>query len=167
MTRFAVQGLVLAMAVPVVGAGFVEASAPGNRSGVKKVSTKTVTEAETEASLKGAGAQAAAKGHAESKVTTVTDTTTNTSTVKSCLSISVKGLVNLEGLVVTFNLGNSTLGTGTVKNGRASLTLSSKTATVPTVNPGDIISVIDPDGTTVDLSGAFGAVQTETESSGK
>lgn len=166
MTRFAVQGLALAMAVSVVGAGFVEASAPGSRSGVKKVSTKTVTEAETEASLTGA----VGKGHAESKVVTVTDTTTNTSTVKSCLSISVKGLTSLEGQVVTFSLSSATppsLGTGTVKNGRASLKLSSKTATVPTVNPGDTISVTDVTGATVYLSGAFGALQTETESSGK
>lgn len=166
MTRFAVRGLALALAVSAIGVGYVEASAPGGKSS-KKVSTKTVTEAETEASLKGAGAQVGAKGHAESKVITVTNTATNTTTVNSCLSITVKGLANLEGQVVTFNLGTTLLGTGTVKSGRASLKLSSKTTTVPAVSQGDTISVVDPDGITTDLSGAFGAVKTETETCGK
>ncbi|MFO1043385.1 MAG: hypothetical protein U0941_16500 [Planctomycetaceae bacterium] len=166
MTRFVVRGLALALAVSAIGVGYVEASAPGGKSN-KKVSTKTVTEAETEATLKGAGSQVSAKGHAESKVITVTNTVTNTTTVNSCLSITVKGLANLEGQVVTFNLGATALGTGTVKNGRASLKLSSKTATVPTVSQGDTITVVDPDGITTDLSGAFGAVKTETETCGK
>ncbi|MBS0204087.1 MAG: hypothetical protein JSS49_14370 [Planctomycetes bacterium] len=162
MKRFAVRSMLVALATVVAGAGFVEASAPGRRESSRRSSTKTVTEADTEAALVGdpAGTQGAARGHAESNVVTVT--TATATTTKACLTIGVKGLTGLEGQTVTFQLSSSTsdLGTGIVKNGRATLRLNG--AAVPNVNQGDIVTVVTPDGSIV--SGAFGAPQTETES---
>lgn len=167
MSRCVFRSLMWALAVALAGATIVEASAPGGKSSTKTKSTKVVTETETEASLAGGSTQAAAKGYAESEVVTVTDTTTSTSTTNSKLTISVKGLTLADGDVVTFNLNGTAIGTGTVASGRAKLRLTTKNGdTVPTVNAGDTIDVIDPDGSTVDLTGAFGAPETETESSG-
>lgn len=169
MSRFAFKSLAWAVAVAFVGATFVEASAPGGKSSSgRRSSTRTVTEVETEARLVGGTTQAVATGYAESEVVTVTDTATSTTTTNSRLTICVKGLTLADGSVVTFNLNGAAIGTGTVASGRAKLRLSTKNGdTVPTVNPADTLDVIDPDGTTVDLTGAFGALQTETESCGR
>lgn len=169
MRQLAVRGLAVALSVAIVGAGMAQASAPGNKpSESSKKKSTTVTEVQTEAELAGVvgGAQVAAKGHAESTVITVTNTATNTSTTNSFLSVGVKGLTLADGAIVTFNLNGTSLGTGTVKKGRASITLSTKKgATVPVVNSGDTVTVVDPDGTTVDLTGTFGTAETETENS--
>lgn len=167
MRRFAIHGLALALAVSVGGMGVVQASAPDNdKVPETKQSTRVVTETETGARLAGANGQTAAKGFAESKVVSVTDTTTQVTTTNAALSICVKGLTLVDGAVVTFQLNGTTLGTGTVKNGRAALRLSTRKGdTVPAVAAGDTITVIDPDGTTIDLTGTFGPLQTETENS--
>lgn len=174
MGQFAVRSLVAALAISIAGAGFVQASAPGNKEKEKEDSQKssttatTVTDTEIEAKLVGVGTQVAAKGYAESKVITVTNTATKASTTRSFLTMSVKSLTLVDGSIVTFQLNGNAIGTGSVKSGRAKLSLSSKKGdTVPAVGQGDTLSVVDPDGTSVDLTGTFGAAQTETETSGK
>lgn len=173
MSRLAVRILAAVLTLSVLTTGVVSASAPGSKETEKEKGkdgggAKTVTEAETEAKLKGTGTQAAAKGHAESKVITVTVKATGATTTQSSLSASVKKLTLADGSVVTFQVAGNTVGTGTVKSGQASLRLSTKKGnTVPTVNAGDSFSVLDTDGTTVILSGQFGPIKTDTETSGK
>lgn len=181
MSRFEIRSLVFALGVAVTGAGFVEASSREHHSNSRDTksnsrdtnsnedsnnSTITVTETENEVKLVGAGAQSAARGHAESKVITVTNSATSTTKTNASLSIGVKRLTLADGVVVTFQLNGSSLGTGSVKSGKASLRLSTKKGdTVPPINKGDVVSVIDPDGSTTDLSGTAGASHSQTETS--
>lgn len=169
MSRLDIRNIVVALGVAIAGTGFAEASGPGHKSkgGGNSKSCVTVTETELEVKLAGAGAQAAAKGRAESKVITVTNTATSVSTTNAFLAINAKGLVLDDGAVVTFQLNGNTVGTGSVKGRQVKLRLSTRKGdTVPTVNPGDVLTVVDPDGTTVDMTGTAGASQSETESSG-
>lgn len=180
MSRFEIRSVVFALGIAVAGAGFVEAASRNSSSSSRDTkstskdtntnedsnnSSITVTETENEVKLVGAAAQTAAKGHAESKAITVTNTTTSTTKTNSSLCISVKKLTLADGAVVDFQLNGSSVGKGTVKRGMASLRLSTKKGdTVPAINAGDVVSVIDPDGSTADLTGTAGAAQTQTES---
>jgi hypothetical protein len=165
MSRVATRSVSLVLTVLIVGTGFVDAVARGPGKSETSTSTTTVTEVETEAKLAGAGSQTGAKGYAESTVVTVTNTSTSTSTTNSFLTVHVRHLTLTAGSTVTFQLNGSTIGTGTVKHHRAYLRLSTKKGdTVPTVNQGDTLTVLDPDGMTVDLTGTFDAPETETES---
>lgn len=163
MKSVILRGAIVACGVLVASAGFVQAS--GSDRGGKDdgkggggSSAVSVTEVQLEAPLTGGTTQTAAKGYAESEVVTVTKTTTNTTTTYSRLTIGVKGLTLADGAIVTFEVNGTSVGTGTVKSGRAMLRLSSKKGdTVPTVNAGDSVTVLDPDGTTQDLTGTFAA----------
>jgi hypothetical protein len=169
MKRFWIRKLLVALAVSIVGAGIVEAAAPGSktRTNSARVSTTTSTEAETTASLAGSGTQTVSKGRAESCVVTVTNTVTNTTTTNSSLEVSVKKLTLANNAIVTFKLNGTSLGTATVKTGKAKLRLSTKKGnTVPAVAAGDTVTVVDPDGTTIDLTGAFGPITTDSENAG-
>jgi hypothetical protein len=167
MKRTTIQKIGMALAVLIATAGSIQASGPDKEGHSTSKSTQKVSETELKAKMVGAGTQAAAKGYAESKVVTVTNTTTNVSTTNSSLSISIKKLTLTDGSVVTFQLNGKALGTGTVKSGRAGLSLSTKRGnTVPAVATGDTVSVLDPDGSTVDLSGKTGAAITESEGGG-
>ena len=159
MQGITIRSLLVAFCVLIASTAAVRADGSGGDGGGDN---KTETEAQTEAKLLGAGAQTAAKGYAESTVITITDKTTNTTTTSSCLTVSVKGLTLADASVVTIQLNNTTIGTGTVKSGRASLRLSSKKGgTVPTVAAGDTLTVLDPVGTNVvDLTGTFGPITT-------
>ncbi|MBS0205877.1 MAG: hypothetical protein JSS49_23500 [Planctomycetes bacterium] len=167
MTQLAIRSGLAAMAMALVTGGVAQASAPGHSEYHRSttVSTRTVTETETNAKLTGAGAQTTAVGYVESNVTTVTDTVANTTTTNSSLTITVKRLTLANGSVVDFQLNGTSVGTGVVTNGRASLRLFTKSgAVVPAVATGDTLTVVDPDGVTVDLTGTFGAAISETES---
>lgn len=144
------------------------AFAAGSDDGTSDDGSKTVvtvTETETTAKLKGQGSQASASGCAESSTVTVSNSSTNTSKTNSTLSIGVKKLSLADGSVITFAIKGNAVGTATVKKGKASLKLSTKKGdSVPTVNAGDVVKVIDSDGKSTDLSGNFGAASTHTES---
>lgn len=135
----------------------------GNGDDRDSNSTVTVTESETIAKLI-CKAQTHASGAAEWTSITTTDSTTNTSKTNSKLSVSVRKLTLTDGSTLTFAINGASIGTGTVKKGRASLRLSSKKGdTVPSVGQNDTLTVIDTDGTTIDLTGSFGTVSTQTE----
>lgn len=176
MSRHEIRKLVIAIFITLAGAGFSQASSPRGGSGGgsggghhnsnddNNNSSVTVTETEVEVALKGVGTQAAAKGRAESKLITIVNASTSTTTTNSLLTISVKRLTLADGATVTFQLNGNAIGTGSVKGGQARLRLSSKKGdVVPTVNQGDVLTVVDPDGTTTDLTGTAGAPQTHTE----
>ncbi len=164
MKRFAIRSLGMALAVLIAATGSLWASGPDKGGSSKSKSTQTVTETELKARLVGVGTQAGASGYAESKVITVTNKTTNVSTTNSSLSISVKRLKLADGAKVTVQLNGKALGTASVKRGSVVFSLSTKRGnTVPVIVTGDTFSVLDPDGSTVDLNGKTGAAVTETE----
>ncbi|MDB5390853.1 MAG: hypothetical protein JWM11_6499, partial [Planctomycetaceae bacterium] len=130
----------------------------GHGSGGNGGGSVTASESGLKAKLTGTGTQTAAIGVAEFGTVTLTNKTTGTSTTNSSLGISVGGLTLADSSVVTFNLNGTAIGTGTVTSGNVHILLSSKNGdTVPAVSAADILTVVDPGGTTVDLSGTFGS----------
>jgi hypothetical protein len=124
---------------------FLPASEPGTK----------VTETHLYAKLVGFGSQRGAKGYVRDYVVTFPNTSTRQS--HSLLSVSVRYLKLPRGSSVTFQLNGTTIGTAIVKEyHRAHLQLwTRKGDTVPTINEGDALTVVDPDGTTIDLTGKF------------
>lgn len=135
----------------------------GHRSG--SGSGRTTTEMKSSARLVGTGTLAAARGYAERESVTVTNKATGAQTSNASLSVSVRGLKLANGTVVTFMVGSTNIGTGTVRSGRASVRLSTKKGdTVPAVSQGTRLTV-SAAGTGDTLTGTFGAARKHTESS--
>ncbi|MDB5391409.1 MAG: hypothetical protein JWM11_7055, partial [Planctomycetaceae bacterium] len=130
----------------------------GHGSGGNGGGSVTASESGFKAKLTGTGTQTTATGEAEFGTVTLTDTTTGTSTTISSLGIVVSGLTLADGSVVTFDLNGTAIGTETVTSGKVHLLLLSKNGdTVPAISAGDTLTVVESDGTTIDLTGTFGS----------
>lgn len=169
MRRVAVRSLITAIAITLAtGGGLLEACGPGNNTNSTTTwqhqtsRTVTVSESTSVAKLIGTVDQPSASGHAAS------GSVTYNSTTNTFLTICVKGLTLSDGTSVTFQVDGVTVGSGTVRYGRAFLYLSSKRGdTVPTVTPGSsTVTVTDPNNV-IDLQGTFGALTTNTHVCGR
>jgi hypothetical protein len=145
MNRLIVREIAVALLAVLLAPGFLLASDPDPKS----------TETHLYATLVGLGSQAGAKGYVRNYAVTFNNTTTKQS--HSLLSISARYLKLPHGSTVTFQLNGATVGTAIVREyNRAHLRLlTRKGDTVPTINAGDTLTVIAPDGRTIILTGTF------------
>jgi hypothetical protein len=140
-----IRAFVMASSAVFLTSGFLRAAEP----------EKNNNEVNLYAELAGVGSQAAAKGYVRNYSVTFPSTSTRQS--HSRLAISVRYLKLGRGSTVTFQLNGTTIGSAVVTAyHRAHLLLLTENGnTVPTINAGDTLTVIDPNGTTVDLTGTF------------
>jgi hypothetical protein len=145
MNRWIIRPIVVALLALFAVPQFLVAGEPGGDS-------KTV-ETHLYAKLVGAVSQTGSWGYVRDYV--VTKPTASLS--HALLTVSARYLTVPRGSSVTFQLNGTTIGTATVTEyRRAHLRLWTRTGdTVPTINAGDTLTVVAPDGTTILLTGTF------------
>jgi hypothetical protein len=144
MHGLAIRRVVLAVSAVIVASPLLLAEGPQSRS----------TETHLYAKLVGVGSQPLAYGYARNYVVTFSNTSTRQS--HALFSAALRYLKLPQGTIVTLQLNGTPIGTATIREyNRGHLRLLTRLGdTVPIVNVGDTLAVIDPNGVIV-LTGAF------------